>query len=215
MQPSHAWVGGSAQRWVLSWFPATKTECTCCFSSICCRNRNKMWRDGPGCPNTWIWARLGSQFLTFVLSNLVLQKQGELSTLYQCGQQSLKYLLSGPFQIKKEKFANYCRRKECRVNWLDESFTYQLSWEILAQRRLSKNISGMQTLQRMSTAGVGFRVRQASLGEPELWWAAESWLSAVLTHSWTLLIVQQPDSFSRKVWILGYLWNIWFLKFSY
>lgn len=183
MKSSHAWVGGSAQRWVLSWIPATKTECTW-FFLICCGNRNKIWRDGPECPNTWIWARLGSSFLIFVLSNPVLQKQGELSTLYQCGQQSLKYLLSGPFQKKrKEKFANYCRREEGRVNRLDESFTYQLSWEILAQRRLSKNTSGMQTLQRMSTAGVGFRVRQASLGELELWGAAESWLSTVLTHS--------------------------------
>lgn len=123
----------------------------------------------------------GSQFQIFVLSNPVLQKQGELSTFYRCGQQSLKYLLSGPFQ--KTKFAYYCRKEEGRVNWLDESFTYQLSWEILAQRRLSKNTSAMQTLQRMSTAGVGFRVRQASLGEPELWWAAEPWLSAVLIHS--------------------------------
>lgn len=57
----------------------------------------------------------GSQFQIFVLSNPVLQKQGEFSTFYRCDQQSLKYLLSGPFQ-KKKKFANYCRREEGRVN---------------------------------------------------------------------------------------------------
>lgn len=118
MKSSHAWVGSSAQRWVLNWIPATKTECTW-FFLICCGNRNKIWRDGPGCPNTWIWARLGSSFLIFILSNPVLQRQGELSTLYQCGQQSLKYLLSGPFQKKKKKKSLLTIAGGRKAEWID------------------------------------------------------------------------------------------------
>lgn len=99
MKPSHAWVGGSAQRWDLSWFPATKKMHL--FFQHVVKIETKYEEMGldvliPGEGLDW-----GSQFRIFVLSNPMLQKQGELSTLYQCGQQSLKYLLSGPFQEKK------------------------------------------------------------------------------------------------------------------
>lgn len=94
MKPSHAWVGGSSQRWNLSCFPALVFQHVVEIGT----KYEEMGLDVliPGDGLDW-----GSRFQIFVLSNPVLQKQGELSTFYQCGQQSLKYLLSGPFQKNK------------------------------------------------------------------------------------------------------------------